>query len=291
VDPEQLQAVAITVAATNVVAPGIQEVMKGVITSVKEKWRTIDEAVDYALWSAAAKLTEKDTPPEVIVAPSPEVLSPVATALVNTAMDETLQQMYVQLLATSMDSRTQGRAHPAYAEILRQMTSLEAKTLAVVNAMYQGPLKLFSAGDGDANWGDMSNDLGFYFLPKTIVPARAFENLFRLGLIDRVPQGHEPLPELTKRFERRPALRTALAFSLFRSQPPLVEDEAVFLTDRMLQIFGGQLHGMPIRVFALEMTGFGRDLLDAVGPIPIASFVREHELELELIQYPAGIHA
>jgi abortive infection alpha-like protein len=76
----------------------------------------------------------KDIPPERIVTPNPAVIGPAVDALrfaVN--MDEPdLREMYANLIATSMDKETARNAHPAFAEIIRQMVADEAKIFTFI---------------------------------------------------------------------------------------------------------------------------------------------------------------
>ena len=61
--------------------------------------------------------------------PPPYIAVPAVEALRYTAEEPALCEMYLHLLATAMDSRTVPLAHPAFAEIIRQLTPDEARII------------------------------------------------------------------------------------------------------------------------------------------------------------------
>ena len=64
-----------------------------------------------------------------LVTPKPNVAGPILEALRYAGHDATLRDMYLNLLAASMDSETVTKAHPAFVEVIRQLTPDEAKLL------------------------------------------------------------------------------------------------------------------------------------------------------------------
>jgi abortive infection alpha-like protein len=74
----------------------------------------------------------KYTPPERIVSPNLAVAGPIVDAMRFVAHEPDLREMYANLLATSMDANIARNAHPAFVEIIRQLTADEAKILEVV---------------------------------------------------------------------------------------------------------------------------------------------------------------
>ena len=78
------------------------------------------------------KLSEnlKDVPPENIQTPDPSVAGPAIESLRFTGHKESLADMYACLLATSMDKTTAKSAHPGFVEIIRNLSSDEAKILS-----------------------------------------------------------------------------------------------------------------------------------------------------------------
>jgi hypothetical protein len=76
-------------------------------------------------------LTErlKDIPQEQIITPNPAIAGPAIESLRFTANEPSLRELYANLLATSMDSKTAHQAHPAFVEILKQLAPDEARIL------------------------------------------------------------------------------------------------------------------------------------------------------------------
>lgn len=79
----------------------------------------------------STKVSEKlkNTPEEEIVTPKPNVAGPALEALRYAGHEESLRELYANLLAASMDSMTIAGAHPGFVEILKQITPDEAKLL------------------------------------------------------------------------------------------------------------------------------------------------------------------
>ena len=77
------------------------------------------------------KVAEKleNTPEENIKSPPPNVAGPALEALRYTGHAPELREMFANLLAGSMDSRTSATAHPCFVEIIKQMTPDEAKLM------------------------------------------------------------------------------------------------------------------------------------------------------------------
>lgn len=75
-------------------------------------------------------------------------------ALTYTAQNETLREMYVNLLANSMNTDKNSVVHPSFVEIIKQMNSLDAKVfdeIAKTNA-YQKVMnpKIMLKGQGNS---------------------------------------------------------------------------------------------------------------------------------------------
>jgi len=64
---------------------------------------------------------------EKIVTPDPSIAGSIIEALKLTVEKESLRELYSNLLAKSMNIDTAQNAHPAFVEILKQLTSDEAK--------------------------------------------------------------------------------------------------------------------------------------------------------------------
>lgn len=80
-------------------------------------------------------------PAERIITPSPLIAGPALEALRFAGTEETLRELYANLLATSMDRDRAHNAHPSFVEILKQLSPDEAKILSVLKVardMHQG---------------------------------------------------------------------------------------------------------------------------------------------------------
>lgn len=71
-----------------------------------------------------------DIPPDDLVEPKPSLAAPALQGLAFSHDEDALKQMYLELLATAMNSNKAGDAHPAFVEIIRQMTAEEAKLVS-----------------------------------------------------------------------------------------------------------------------------------------------------------------
>ena len=89
-----------------------------------------DQVKEFISTRVAEKL--KNIPTEQICTPNPMVAGPALEALKYTGHESTLSEMYANLLATSLDSTTAATAHPAFVEIIKQLTPPEAKLIELL---------------------------------------------------------------------------------------------------------------------------------------------------------------
>jgi Abortive infection alpha len=89
-----------------------------------------DKIKDFVSVKVAEKL--EGVPEQQLRSPEPHVAGPVLEALRYTGYQEALRDMYANLLATSIDSNTATQAHPAFVEIIRQMSPDEALIVKVL---------------------------------------------------------------------------------------------------------------------------------------------------------------
>ena len=112
-------------------SPAVSEVGKVAGRSVKALlspirgflwcWEKIEEYVE----NAVQKKLE-GVPEDRLKSPDPEIAVPLLQSLSYTAQNETLRDMYVALLANSMDKSKENVVHPSYVEIIRKMNRLDA---------------------------------------------------------------------------------------------------------------------------------------------------------------------
>ena len=68
-------------------------------------------------------------PPEQVVEPKASIAGPALQGLAFTHEEPNLKEMYLSLLATAMDGRVAADAHPAFVEVIRQLSSEEAQLM------------------------------------------------------------------------------------------------------------------------------------------------------------------
>jgi hypothetical protein len=89
--------------------------------------------------------------PENIVDPKASVAGPVLQGLAFSHEEPSLKDMYLSLLRTAMDRNETEKAHPAFAEIIRQLTAVEADLLIkVLSGRSNNPICRISAGLGSS---------------------------------------------------------------------------------------------------------------------------------------------
>ncbi|OWF71984.1 hypothetical protein B4903_22605 [Yersinia frederiksenii] len=84
-----------------------------------------DKIKDFVSTKVAEKL--KDVPPENLISPKANVAGPALEALRYIGHDESLSNLYANLLASSMNKDTANSTHPSFVDIIKQLTSDEAK--------------------------------------------------------------------------------------------------------------------------------------------------------------------
>lgn len=85
-------------------------------------WERIEQIVTEGV---SKRLNE--IPDERKKTPEQEIAVPLMQALDYTAQNETLREMYLNLLSNSMDTAKEKDVHPSFVELIKQMNSLDAK--------------------------------------------------------------------------------------------------------------------------------------------------------------------
>lgn len=81
-----------------------------------------------------------EIPAEALIEPKPSLAGPALQGLAFSHDEPDLKDLYIKLLATSMDGRNAAQAHPAFVEILRQLTAHEAQSLRLIIPYLQLPI-------------------------------------------------------------------------------------------------------------------------------------------------------
>jgi hypothetical protein len=131
----------------------------------------------------------KNTPEENIITPPPEIAGPAIEALRFAGSNENLRNLYLNLLANSMDKDTIQKAHPSFVEILKNLTSDEALLLKVFIEGDQYPLIDIQAKDKEkdgfinvySNYSHFSKKQTF--AQPDLMPSY-IDNLCRLGILE-----------------------------------------------------------------------------------------------------------
>lgn len=86
-----------------------------------------DQVKEFVGTRVAEKL--RKVPEERLRTPEPNIAGPTLESLRYTGHKEDLRELYASLLATAMDAETMAQAHPAFVEIIRQLSPDEAKIM------------------------------------------------------------------------------------------------------------------------------------------------------------------
>ena len=203
----------------DVAQPAAQEVGKALHTVA----RTVHIAlapVSALVWGydqirefVSSKVSErlKNIPPEDIVSPKPNVAGPALEALRYTGHEESLSELYANLLASSMNKNVAVGAHPAFVDIIKQLTSDEAKLLKLFAVGRPLPLldiAVQTTGENGArtivtNYSTLGEEAGCEF--PNMTPAY-INNLCRLGLGEVPIFGHYTLPGIYDQLEASPTV-------------------------------------------------------------------------------------
>ena len=123
----------------DVVQPAAQEIGKALQTVAKTVHIALapvsalvwgyDQVKEFVSTKVADRL--KNVPAENIVTPKPNIAGPALESLRYTGHESSLSDLYANLLAASMDKFTAHGAHPAFVEIIKQLTPDEAKLVGL----------------------------------------------------------------------------------------------------------------------------------------------------------------
>lgn len=163
-----------------------------------------DQIESFVSTNVSEKL--RNTPEEEITSPKPNVAGPTLEALRYAGHEESLRDMYANLLASSMDAVTAANAHPGFVEILKQITPDEARILKIFAPPRALPLIDVRAENKDANKGGREVLTNFSLYGEEakcehphLTPSY-IDNLCRLGLIElptfyeyKAPNVYDPL--------------------------------------------------------------------------------------------------
>ncbi|CAI1618122.1 DUF4393 domain-containing protein [Serratia entomophila] len=74
----------------------------------------------------------KSIPPDRIIEPKASIVAPLLQGLAFSLDEALLKEMYLKLLASAMDDKTESTTHPAFVEVIKQLSSDEALILEFI---------------------------------------------------------------------------------------------------------------------------------------------------------------
>jgi Abortive infection alpha len=158
----------------------------------------LEKAAEYIEKAVAERL--KDVPQDKVVEPQPRIAVPAMQALTYSLDEEYIREMFANLIAADMNADTKADAHPAFVELIKEMTSLEARLLLA--------LKRGDQIEGQVRFGTRRQFINhartYSFTIEGVEIDRyptALDNLVRLGLInfkEEYPTGFEAWIEESK---------------------------------------------------------------------------------------------
>lgn len=209
----------------DVAQPAAQEIGKALQTVAKTVHIAL-APVSALVWGydqirdfVSSKVSErlKNVPPENIISPKPNVAGPALESLRYTGHEETLGDLYANLLAASMDKATADGAHPAFVEIIKQLTPDEAKLVSLflrempfplLNVRWEYKEQTEGKRGGKevlVNFSHLGDIAGCEY--RHLVPAY-LDNLCRLGLAEIPPMFVYMSPGVYDPLENSPVIQT-----------------------------------------------------------------------------------
>ena len=116
--------------AAKEIGVGLQKTVHMALAPISALVWGYDKIEDFVKTSVAERL--KRIPHDQIITPLPQIAGPALEALKYTGHDKNLREMFAKLLATAMDEKIATEAHPSFVEIIRQLSSDEAKICRIL---------------------------------------------------------------------------------------------------------------------------------------------------------------
>ena len=174
--------------------------------------RRLQFAKDLELFRSELVQSLSEIPDENKAEPSIQI---TAQALENSKYcisEPELRQMFATLISSSMDKTKRNQVHPSFAEIIKQMSALDAK---IIHTFKYGP----SDGFPICKYGmSKKGELGYYTLLENVFLECPDESVFscslsissliRAGLINIPPNAYYGNPEYYKPFEEHEQFKT-----------------------------------------------------------------------------------
>ena len=163
-----------------------------------EKW-LINGEESLRLTSDAVCEKLKGISEEKLVEPEPYVAIPAIQQLSYCQNNEDLRDLYANLLAASMNTDKKWQVHPAFVDIIKQLTPDEAKIIKSIpafknNFMPAIDVKLYDKNQGDATGHQLFitnfTNIGLEVIENKMNICSYIDNLLRLNILESPPTSH-----------------------------------------------------------------------------------------------------
>ncbi len=172
----------------------IAATVTGAVNNVLLPLAAVNFAVDKAREYFSGEFKEdivnatSDIPEENIQEPKASIVGPAMQGLAYSLDEEELKAMYLKLISSAMDDRNNGVMHPAYTDILKQMSPMDAvfmryfeeETPSFIRVVHLYMIYNGKAGKIVSHYGKHLDKIGFKSMAEYKISLR---NLIRLGLI------------------------------------------------------------------------------------------------------------
>jgi len=242
----------------DVLQPAAKEIGKGLATVAKTIHVVLapvaglvwgyEKMSDYLSEALSKRL--KDVPPERIVTPQLTIAGPALDAMRYAGPDPELRELYANILARAMDAKTAHQAHPAFVEILKQITPDEARILRLVAEHDTFPLVSVRSAQSDGSYVWILHHFGLLGEQAgCAVPGLAgtyLDNLSRLGIVvidedrrDAAPNAYDPL-------HAHPAVQEAVNLAGGEGRTSMgIDDELLMVTELGRQFCDAVVKALP----------------------------------------------
>lgn len=205
----------------------------------------IEKIEEFVQTKVSRKLS--DVPIENICTPDPAVAGPALESLRYTGHKDSISELYANLLASAMDKETAKTAHPGFVEIIRNLSSDEAKIFEYIIKSQVAPIvdiqRVLENNGGTVKVYELLSTLGSDSGcdHSELTPAYLI-NLERLGLIEIPRDSH---------------LTRADAYDR------IINDHSVINSINALNVAGGENSHADIKKYYARGTAFGRQFNQA----------------------------
>ena len=172
--------------ALNTVGQGLQGATKLALTPISALVWGYDKIADYLDVAIPEYFEKKKIEKEKIISPDPTIAVPIVEAMKYTSHKEELREMFTNLLGAAMNADSID-AHPAFVDIIKQLSSDEGKIIKYLYQDDKQPMMKFRMQIGDGE-----NDLSSYFSDVSYKAECQYpqkfpeylDNLHRLGIVE-----------------------------------------------------------------------------------------------------------